>query len=65
MAKVAAKKKAVEFEGFDVEMKLTKETKGTFVFSATDEDAGITTVYIRKEAFGEADAPKTITIHVE
>ena len=50
-------------EQFDVEMTYSKSTKGTHVFVAP-ADAKITSLYIRKEAFG-SEAPKTITVTVK
>jgi len=35
----------------EVEMKFKKETPGTFVYQAIDDDSNIPTLYIRKEAY--------------
>jgi hypothetical protein len=40
----------------------TKSTKGTFVYTTDNEDASITTLYIKKQAFKEP--PKVITITI-
>ena len=47
-----------------VELKLTKETKGTFVYGSAEDDALITTLYLQKSAM-PAEAPKVITVTVE
>lgn len=51
---------------FYLHMTLTKETKGTYVYSpAVDApDPQITGLYIKKHAF-EADAPETIKVTVD
>lgn len=42
-------------------MKLTRETKGTYVYSNDADDAPIPTLYIKKGAF-EGEAPKKVRI---
>lgn len=49
-----------------VTMSKTKETKGTFVYSA-DTDASndiISTLYIKKEAFKGSNVPDFITVQI-
>jgi hypothetical protein len=41
---------------------LERETKGTFVFTSDDEDAAVTTLYVRKSAMDEAPDSITLTI---
>jgi len=48
----------------EVTMKLTKETKGTFVYGSDDENPLITTVYLQKSGMPEK-APKSIKVTVE
>lgn len=46
-----------------VAMHQTKQTKGTYVYGADEDDSPITTLYIRKEGFPEG-APENITVTV-
>lgn len=46
-----------------VRMRLSRETKGTFVYEATKEDAVITTLYVKKDAY--EDAPENILVIVK
>jgi hypothetical protein len=48
-----------------IEMKLRKETKGTYVYDSVDDDAVITTVYIRKVRVFSSNPPKIINLIVE
>lgn len=53
---------------FSIKLKLTKETKGTFVYSCDEsqENAGIRTLYVSKSAVPSgAKAPAFITVTVE
>jgi hypothetical protein len=47
-----------------VELTLTKETKGTFVYKPKDENPLITSLYLMKSRM-PAEAPKKITVTVE
>jgi hypothetical protein len=47
-----------------VELTLTKETKGTFVYASKDENPLITSLYLQKSQM-PAEAPKKITVTVE
>jgi hypothetical protein len=47
-----------------IELTLTKETKGTFVYASTDENPLITSLYLQKSQM-PAEAPKKITVTVE
>lgn len=57
-------KKAPEWEGVEFEMELARETKGTFRYESDEEDAPVTTLYVRKSAFDGAAAPQTITLTI-
>jgi hypothetical protein len=46
-----------------IELTLTKETKGTFVYASTDENPLITSLYLQKSQM-PAEAPKKITVTV-
>lgn len=48
-----------------VKMSLAKETKGTFVFHADAENAAVPTLYVKKSAYPNQQAPKKISITVE
>ena len=48
---------------FNVEMELSKETKGTFVYASSEEDSAIPTLYIRKSAYPDG-APDSINVTV-
>lgn len=51
-----------------VKMTAVKHTKGTYVYSAADEqsDAVVPTLYVRKTAFGKGEkVPEHITITIE
>lgn len=54
---------AVQTAPLTVALALAKETKGTFVYNASVEDAPVTTLYIRKGAFPNG-APATIVLTV-
>lgn len=59
-----AVKKVVKGPGWtmqQISMNLHKETKGTFVYSADDEEAPVKTVYVAKSAFSNG-APDSITL---
>ena len=45
----------------EVAMKFKKETPGTYVYEATDEDAPITTLYVKKAAMPDGEW-KSLTI---
>jgi hypothetical protein len=47
-----------------VPMAFGKETKGTWVFYATSEDAPVTTLYVRKDAMPN-DIPVAIHLTIE
>ena len=47
-----------------IELTLTKETKGTFVYAPKDENPLITSLYLQKSQM-PAEAPKKITVTVE
>jgi cyclopropane fatty-acyl-phospholipid synthase-like methyltransferase len=61
--KTAAKKTAAKSVGFTLSMEQARETKGTFRFENDEDDAPISTLYIRKSAFSGA-APESITVTV-
>jgi len=46
-----------------VDMVYRKSTKGTHVYNAVQEDAAVTTLYIKREAL-PAEAPATITVKI-
>lgn len=48
----------------EITLVLAKETKGTYVYAAGEEDAVITQVYLRKAQVG-ANAPTKIRLTVE
>ena len=48
-----------------VTLEQVKETKGTYRFDSPDPDAAVTNVYVRKSAFGDAPAPRRITLVIE
>jgi hypothetical protein len=41
-----------------------KETPGTFVYSTTDRDAAVTSLYIKKSALGDTP-PASVTVTVD
>lgn len=43
-------------------LKLDRDTKGTFVFKNDEPDAPIPSLYIKKGAFKDNEAPKSITV---
>lgn len=49
--------------GVEVALAFTKATKNTFRFDAADDDAAITSLYVRKEAFG-GQQPTSVTLTV-
>ena len=59
--KVITRKSAAKAVTIDVPMTLTKETKGTYVFGADEDDAAVTTVYVRKSGFPDGP-PTNITL---
>jgi hypothetical protein len=48
-----------------VTLEQVKETKGTYRFDSPDPDAAVANVYVRKSAFGDAPAPRRITLVIE
>ena len=48
-----------------VTLMLGKETKGTYRFESEDQEAAVSTLYIRKETFGGAKPPQSIRLLVE
>lgn len=56
-------RKSAASNSITVEMTLSKQTKGTFVYSADDDDAAVTTVYVRKSGF-TSDPPDEITLTI-
>lgn len=46
-------------------LKWDRETKGTHVFKNDSDDAPIPSLYIKKAAFKDKDAPKSITIDIK
>ena len=47
-----------------IELTLSKETKGTFVYASIEENSLITNLYLKKSQM-PAEAPKRITVTVE
>jgi hypothetical protein len=47
-----------------IELALSKETKGTFVYTSIEENSLITNLYLMKSQM-PAEAPKKITVTVE
>lgn len=47
-----------------IELTFSKETKGTFVYAATEENSLVTNLYLMKSEM-PAEAPKRVTITVE
>ena len=39
-----------------------RDTKSTFVFKNDDDGAPIPSLYVKKDAFPDGEAPKTITV---
>ena len=46
-----------------IELALSKETKGTFVYASSEENSLITSLYLQKSQM-PAEAPKQITVTV-
>jgi len=46
----------------DIDLTFRKSTKNTYVYSDDAEDAPIPSVYIKKSAFPEGEAPVSITL---
>ena len=42
-----------------------RDTKGTNVYKNDKDDAPIPSLYIKKAAFGDKKAPKTITVEIK
>ena len=51
-------------EVIKIELRLNRETPGTFVYNSGDKEAVITSLYLRKAKMPEK-APETITITIE
>ena len=47
-----------------IELKFSKETKGTFVYKTDDEDSPISSLYLMKSHM-PSEAPKKVTVTVE
>jgi hypothetical protein len=47
-----------------IELKFSKETKGTFVYKSMDKDSLITNLYLMKSQM-PAEVPKRVTVTVE
>jgi hypothetical protein len=58
---MATPKNGTAKAGFTVELTMTKETKGTFVYTSDAADTPIPSVYIRKTGFPNG-APKMLTL---
>lgn len=58
---MAAKGKSTKIE---TELKLDRDTKGTFVYKNAEDDAPVPSLYVKKSAFS-GDAPKKITLTIE
>lgn len=48
-----------------INMKKTKETKGTVVYGAKKDDALLKTAYLVKDAFENDDYPENIKVTIE
>jgi hypothetical protein len=48
-----------------VTLEQSKETKGTYRFDYPDPNASITSIYVRKSAFGSEPVPKRIVLTVQ
>lgn len=49
----------------EIEMRLTRETKGTHLYEAIDPSAPVTTIYLRKSGLGDQRAPEAINVKIE
>lgn len=47
-----------------IKMKLERDTKGTFVYKNSDDDASIPSLYIKKSAVS-GEAPAEITVEIK
>ena len=47
-----------------VNMKMSRDTKGTFVYKDDTDNTPVPSIYIRKSAF-KGEAPKQITLTIE
>jgi hypothetical protein len=56
---------ATRTNGLVVKMELARETKNTYRYEATDEDASVTTLYVMKEAADAAGLGSNITLTVK
>jgi hypothetical protein len=61
---MAVAKKAAPTKAIVVEMGFDRSTKGTHVFTAKDDAAAISTLYVRKSGF-ESGAPEGVVVTVE
>lgn len=61
----ATQKKTAAKPAFEIaaEMEFTKSTKGTHVFTDSNENAPVTTLYIQRSAF-QGDPPANITLNI-
>ena len=51
-------------DNLTIRMKLHRETKGTFVYNAVKDDAAVTTVYVKKDAYPDG-VPKKIVVAIK
>lgn len=51
-------------EGVTVDLTMNRETKNTYRFDASEDDAAIPSLYVRKSAFPNG-APEKVTITVK
>lgn len=54
---------ATQIQSHTVEFALAKETKGTYVYTATSEDAVVSTIYVRKEGYPNGP-PAALVVHI-
>ena len=48
-----------------VEMNFDRSTKGTHVFTATEDTAPIPTLYVRKSGFNGSEPPESVVVTIE
>lgn len=53
-----------EDAGFKTKLTKERDTKGTFVYKNDADNAPVRSLYISKDAFGDGEAPASITVTV-
>lgn len=49
----------------EIKLALEKETKGTYRYETADDNAAVSTLYVRKGALGDGKPPQAIRLVIE